>query len=238
LQRLIVSKALKELSPEDGQQEKEQDSNFEIIGMCRSYFGKVVKTAGEHHSAANHPRDLEIRQALVIEHSIKFQQPNHSEHADQQPKQDLVSGEHDQQRDCPKRDRADEPQNENGTGRDHVSPGLLQRCRHAPASSRRKARRARVERTLRRDRRSAYAPSGGTGLPSARGSRRGCSRLAMPAAPWLQQCYRGIETVKAFTAANAFSMRAGVSGRMWTWPTHFRTLAVSPSTTRQVIAQF
>ena len=70
----------------------------------------------------------------MIEHPVKFQQPNHSEHADQQPKQDLVSGEHDQQRDRPKRDGAGESQNERGTGRDHVCPGLLKSHGHACAS--------------------------------------------------------------------------------------------------------
>ena len=122
-----MAKPSKELSSKDRQQEKKKDGNFEIVGACRPDFGKVIKTAGEHDSAANHSGDLEIREALVIEHPIKFQQSDHSEHADQQPKQDLVTGEHDQQRDRPKRNRADEPQNESGAGRDYVRPGLLQR---------------------------------------------------------------------------------------------------------------
>jgi len=67
----------------------------------------------------------------VIQHSVKFQQSDHSEHADQQPKQYLVTGEHDQQSDCPKRHRADEPQNESGAGRRDVRPSLLQCRRHA-----------------------------------------------------------------------------------------------------------
>jgi len=112
-------------------------------------LGEVIKTPGEQDRAANHPRDFEIRQALVIEHPVKFPKPDHSEHADQQPKQDLVTREHDQQSDCPKRNRADESQNESGTWRDHVCASLLQRCRHALASSRRMPRDAREERALR-----------------------------------------------------------------------------------------
>ncbi len=41
----------------------------------------------------------------MIRHPVKFQEPDHSEDADQQPKQDLIEGKRDQQRDCPKRDR-------------------------------------------------------------------------------------------------------------------------------------
>jgi len=69
----------------------------------------------------------------VIEHPVKFPKPDHSKDADQQPKQDLVSREHDEQRDRPKRDRADEPQNEGRTrSRDcGICPGFLQGCRHA-----------------------------------------------------------------------------------------------------------
>jgi hypothetical protein len=137
LQRLVIAKASKHLSPENRQQKKEKHCNFEVVGMRWSDLGEVIKTAGEQNGAANHPCDFEIGQALVIEHPVKFPKPDHSEHADQKPKQDLVTGEHDQQGDCPKRDRADEPQHESGTRRDHVRPGLLQRCRHAPASSRR-----------------------------------------------------------------------------------------------------
>jgi hypothetical protein len=126
-----MAKASKHLSPKDGQQKKQKDSDFEVIGMRRPDLGKVIKTAGKQNGAANHSRDFEIGQPLVIEHSVKFPKPDQSEHADQQPKQDLVSGEHDQQRDCPKRDRADEPQNESGAGHKDVCPGLLQCGRHA-----------------------------------------------------------------------------------------------------------
>jgi hypothetical protein len=136
----------KQLASEDRQEEKKKDGNFEVVGPGGPDFGKVIKTAGEHDRAANHSGDFEIREFLVIEHPVKFEEPDHSEDADQQPKQNLVSGKHDQQRDCPKRNRAGEPQNESGARRNHVRPGLLQRCRHAPASSRRKARRARVQR--------------------------------------------------------------------------------------------
>ena len=73
----------------------------------------------------------------MIEHPVKFPKADHSEHADQQPKQQLVSGKHNQQRDCPKRDRADEPQNEGRTRcRDcGTRPGLLKSHGHASASS-------------------------------------------------------------------------------------------------------
>ena len=118
------------LSAENCEQEKEQDSNFEVIRMRRSDLGEIIETACEQNGAANHSGDFEIGQALVIEHSIKFPKADHSEQADQQPKQDLVTCEHDQQRDCPKRDRADKPQNENGTSSDHVRVRLLQRRGH------------------------------------------------------------------------------------------------------------
>jgi hypothetical protein len=126
-----MAKASKHLSPEDGQQKKKQDSDFEIIRMCRSDLGEVIKTSSQQYCPANHSRDFEIGQALVIEHPVKFPESNHSEQADQQPKQYLVAREHDHQSDCPKRDRADEPQNENRTGRSRVRAGLLQRGRHA-----------------------------------------------------------------------------------------------------------
>src|SRR6266478_7202118 len=99
-----MAKPSKHLPSEHGQQKKKQDSDFEVIGMCRSNLRKVIKTPGEQDSAANHSCDLEIGQALVVQHPIKFQKADQSEHADQQPKQDLVTREHDQQSDCPKRD--------------------------------------------------------------------------------------------------------------------------------------
>ena len=111
--------------------DEKQDGDFEVIGMCRSNLGKVIKTAGEQDGAADHSCDFKIGQAFVIQHPVKLQKSDQSEHADQQPEQDLVTREHYQQSDCPKRDRADEPQNESGTRRDHVRPGLLQRRRHA-----------------------------------------------------------------------------------------------------------
>ena len=91
----------KHLPPEYGQQKKKQDGDFEIIRACRPDFGKVIKAAGEHHRPADHAGDFEIRQAFVIEHPVKFPKPDHSEHANQEPEQDLVTREHDQQGDCP-----------------------------------------------------------------------------------------------------------------------------------------
>jgi hypothetical protein len=122
------------LSSKDGQQKKQKDSDFEVIGMRRSNLGEIIETPGEQNGAADHSRDFEIGQALVIEHPVKFQQSDHSEHADQQPKQYLVTGEHDQQSDCPKRNCADESQNESRAGRKDVRPGLLKSHGHAIAS--------------------------------------------------------------------------------------------------------
>jgi hypothetical protein len=122
------------LAAKNRKQKKEQDSNFEVIGMRWSDFGKVIKTACQQNCAANHSCDFEIGQALVIEHPVKFQKPDQSEQADQQPKQNLVTREHDQQSDRPERDRADEPQNKSGTGGYHVRSGLLKSHGHAIAS--------------------------------------------------------------------------------------------------------
>jgi hypothetical protein len=126
-----MAKASKHLSAEDGQEKKKQDGDFEIVRSCRPNLGEIIKTPRKQNGAANHSRDFEIGQALVIEHSVEFPKSDQSEQADQQPKQDLVPGEHDQQSDCPKRDRADEPQNESGAGHKDVGPGLLQCGRHA-----------------------------------------------------------------------------------------------------------
>jgi hypothetical protein len=131
LQWFVLAQASEHLPAKNRKQEKEQDRNFEVIGMCRSDLGKVIKTPREKDRAAKHSCDFEIGQALVIQHLIKFPEPDHSEQADQQPKQDLVTCEHDQQSDCPKRDRTDEPQNKSGTGRNDVCPSLLKRGRHA-----------------------------------------------------------------------------------------------------------
>ena len=61
-------KPRKHLPGENGQQKKKQDRDFEIVGVRRANLGEVIKTAGEHDRAADHSGDLEIRQALVIEH--------------------------------------------------------------------------------------------------------------------------------------------------------------------------
>ena len=102
--------------------------------MRRSDLGKVIKTASKQNCTANHSRDFEIGQPFVIEHPVKFPKSDHTEQADQQPKQDLVPSEHDQQSDCPKRNRADKPQNESGTGGNHVRAGLFKSRGHALAS--------------------------------------------------------------------------------------------------------
>jgi hypothetical protein len=87
----------------------------------------------------------------VIQHPVKFPKSDHSKHADQQPKQDLVTGEHDQQSDRPKRDRADKPQNENRTGRNHVGAGLLKSYGHAFASFPRNESCASADKRVRKD---------------------------------------------------------------------------------------
>src|SRR4029453_15768137 len=97
----------KHLSAKHRKQKKEQNSNFEVIRVRWPDFGEVIKTAGEQDCAADHSCDFEIGQALVIEHPVKFQKPDQSEQADQEPKEDLVTRKHDQQSDCPKCDRAD-----------------------------------------------------------------------------------------------------------------------------------
>src|SRR5438309_5248449 len=52
LQRFVMSQSRKHLSSENRQQEKKQDSNFEIVGTRGPDFGKVIKTAAEHDCAA------------------------------------------------------------------------------------------------------------------------------------------------------------------------------------------
>src|SRR4029079_134428 len=101
LQRLVITQPREHLPSEYRKQKKKQDCDFEIVGACRADFGEVIKTAGEQHGAANHAGDFEVRQALVIEHPVKLPKANHSKTADQYPEQDLVTGEHDQQRDRP-----------------------------------------------------------------------------------------------------------------------------------------
>src|SRR6476469_8775854 len=89
LQRFVITQPCEHLSPEYRKQKKKQDCDFEIVRACWSDFGEVIKTACEHHCPTNHSGDFEIRQALVVEHPIKLPKPNHSEHADQYPEQDL-----------------------------------------------------------------------------------------------------------------------------------------------------
>ena len=51
-----------------------------------------MKAAGQHQSTANHPGDLEVRQAFVIEHAVKFPERDETEHAAKQLKRELVTG--------------------------------------------------------------------------------------------------------------------------------------------------
>ena len=70
----------------------------------------------------------------MIEHPIELPKADHSKHADQQPEQDLETGERDDKRDGPERDGADESQNEDGARRNGRRPGLLKGHGHALAS--------------------------------------------------------------------------------------------------------
>jgi ribosome assembly protein YihI (activator of Der GTPase) len=103
-----MAQAREHLPRENRQQKKEQHRNFEVVGTRRPNLGEVIKAAAEHNSAADHSCDLEIRETFVIEHPVKFQECDQSEHADQQPKQDFESRERDEERDGPKDDRCDE----------------------------------------------------------------------------------------------------------------------------------
>src|SRR5437764_1253571 len=106
-----MPKSRKHLPAEDREQKKKEYSYFEVVGARRPNLGEVIKTAGKQDGTANHSGDFEIGQAFIIKHPVKFEKPDHSEQADQQPKKNLVSGKHDQQRDRPERDGADESQN-------------------------------------------------------------------------------------------------------------------------------
>jgi hypothetical protein len=77
-----MAQARKHLPRENRKQKKEQYRNFEIVGTGRPNLGEVIKTAAEHDSAADHSCNLEIRQTFVIEHPVKFEEPDQPEHAD------------------------------------------------------------------------------------------------------------------------------------------------------------
>src|SRR5713226_795970 len=79
----------------------------------------------------------------MIEHAIKFPQRAQTERADQRVERKFVTGKSDDQRDRPEDNRADKAKKESGLRDGRFRFGLLERCRHAPASSRRMAMRAR-----------------------------------------------------------------------------------------------
>src|SRR6266536_99637 len=84
-QRFGMAQARKHLARENRKQKKEQYRDFEVVGTGRPNLGEVIKTAAEHDGAADHSCNLEIRQTFVIEHLVKFQEPDQSEDADQKP---------------------------------------------------------------------------------------------------------------------------------------------------------
>src|SRR5204862_1635953 len=73
LQRLIVSQSGKHLPGKHRQQKKEQQCHFEIVGAGRADGGAIMKTSGQHDRSTDQSDDLEIRQAAMVEHSIKFE---------------------------------------------------------------------------------------------------------------------------------------------------------------------
>src|SRR5438270_6277285 len=97
LQRLVLAKSGKHLARKNREQEEEQNRDFEIVRTSGTESGKIIKTPGQHDGATNHRRDFEIRQAAVIEHSVKLPERNQSEAADQKPKENFVSGKCDRQ---------------------------------------------------------------------------------------------------------------------------------------------
>src|SRR6266540_6034805 len=48
LQRLVIPKPRKHLPSEYCQQKEKEDSDFEIVGACRSDFGEIIKTPRKH----------------------------------------------------------------------------------------------------------------------------------------------------------------------------------------------
>src|ERR1051325_2818874 len=72
LQRFVIPKSREHLPSKDREQKEKENSDFKIVRACRSDFGEVVETAGEHYRSTNHRGDLEIRQPLVIEHPVKL----------------------------------------------------------------------------------------------------------------------------------------------------------------------
>src|SRR6266487_954349 len=79
----------------------------------------------------------------MIEHAIKFPKRDQTENADQRVKRKLVAGKSDDQRDRPEDNRTDKAENESRSRDGRFRFGLLKRHRHASASSRRMAVRAR-----------------------------------------------------------------------------------------------
>ena len=71
-QRRIVAQTAKHLPRENGQHKKEQHRHLEVVGMPGTDLREIIEAAAEHHGAADHGGDFEIREALVIQHPVKF----------------------------------------------------------------------------------------------------------------------------------------------------------------------
>src|ERR1700682_3475820 len=112
-QRRVVAETVEHLPGEYGQQKKEQDRDLEVVRVTGSAAREIVKAAAQHHGAADHRRDLEVRQAFVIEHAVKFPEREHAERSDQREERDFVAGENDPERDRPEDERACEAKNKN-----------------------------------------------------------------------------------------------------------------------------
>jgi hypothetical protein len=130
-QRRVVPQAVEHLTRENRKEEKEQHRHLEVVRMARADAREIIETTAQHHAAADHGRDLEIRQALVIEHSVKLPKREQPERSDQREEGDLVAGKDDAQRDRPEDERAGKTKNENRARRGRFCRGdALERLGH------------------------------------------------------------------------------------------------------------
>jgi len=93
---------------------KQQHRHLEVVGMAGTNLREIIEAAAQHHGAADHRRDFEIRQALVIEHAVKLPEREQPKRADQAEERVLVTGKDNAQRDRPEDKRAGETKNKNG----------------------------------------------------------------------------------------------------------------------------
>src|SRR5438067_10490488 len=100
--------------------------------MAGAASGEIIKAAAQHHGAANHRGDLEIRETLVIEHAVKFPQREQTEGPDQSEERDFVAGKNDSESERPENDGAPEAKNKNGARRRRFCCGdALERLGHS-----------------------------------------------------------------------------------------------------------